>query len=130
MIKIESLSRSWDGFSLEDISFEVNEGEHFVVLGPTGSGKTLLLEIIAGFHFPDKGRILLRNSEITLLPPKKRGIGFVYQDYMLFPNMTVRDNIAYGLRVMGLKSKMIEQKVGELAGLLGIGGLLESFRGN
>ncbi len=129
MIRIESLWRSWNGFSLKDISFEVNEGEHFVVLGPTGSGKTVLLEIIAGFHFPDRGRILLRNSEITFLPPKKRGMGFVYQDYMLFPNMTVRNNIAYGLKVKGLKGKMIEEKVEELAGLLGIEDLMERFPG-
>jgi len=129
MIRIESLSRSWDDFSLEDISFEVNEGEHFVVLGPTGCGKTLLLEIIAGFHFPDRGRIFLKNAEITFQAPKKRGIGFVYQDYMLFPNMTVRDNIAYGLRVKGLKVNMINEKVDELADLLGIKKLLDRFPG-
>lgn len=127
MIRIESLSRSWDDFSLRDISFEVNEGEHFVVLGPTGCGKTLLLEIIAGFHFPDRGHIFLKNRDITFDPPKKRGIGFVYQDYMLFPNMTVRDNIAYGLKAKGLKGKIIEGKVEELAGLLGIEHLLDRF---
>jgi len=127
MIRIESLSKTWGDFSLRDISLEVKEGEYFIVLGPTGSGKTLLLEILAGFYYPDKGRVFLRDVDITYLPPKDRSIGFVYQDYMLFPNMSVRDNIAYGLRAKGLKEEEVIKRVERLASLLGIDQLLNKY---
>jgi len=95
------------------------------VLGPTGSGKTLLLEAINGFHNIDKGKIFLYDDEITHLHPKNRGMAFVYQDYMLFPNMTVRDNIAYGMKAKGLKGEIVDNKVKELAKLLNIEHLLD-----
>jgi len=129
MIRIESLSKTWGDFSLKNICLEVREGEYFIVLGPTGSGKTLLLELIAGFYYPDKGRIFLKDIDITHLPPKDRGIGFVYQDYMLFPNMNVRDNIAYGIRAKGLE-KEVAKKVEKLANLLGISYLLDRYPSN
>ena len=129
MIRIESLSKTWGDFSLKNICLEVREGEYFIVLGPTGSGKTLLLELIAGFYYPDKGRIFLKDIDITHLPPKDRGIGFVYQDYMLFPNMNVRDNIAYGIRVKGLEKEVVK-KVEKLANLLGISYLLDRYPSN
>ncbi len=129
MIRIESLSKTWGDFSLKNICLEVREGEYFIVLGPTGSGKTLLLELIAGFYYPDKGRIFLKDIDITHLPPKDRGIGFVYQDYMLFPNMNVRDNIAYGIKVKGLEKEVVK-KVEKLANLLGISYLLDRYPSN
>jgi len=129
MIRIESLSKTWGDFSLKNICLEVREGEYFIVLGPTGSGKTLLLELIAGFYYPDKGRIFLKDIDITHLPPKDRGIGFVYQDYMLFPNMNVRDNIAYGIRAKGLEKEVVK-KVEKLANLLGISYLLDRYPSN
>jgi len=127
MIRIESLSKTWGDFSLKNICLEVEEGEYFIVLGPTGSGKTLLLELIAGFHYPDKGRIFLKGVDITYLPPKDRGMGLVYQDYMLFPNMNVRDNIAYGIRAKGLEEEIVIEKVEKLANLLGISYLLDRY---
>jgi molybdopterin-binding protein len=120
MIRIEGLSKKWDGFTLSKISLEVNECEYFVVLGPTGAGKTLLLETLAGFHVPDSGRVLVNKKDITHSPPAERSIGFVYQDYMLFPNMTVRDNIAYGLKLRGVKERDLDNRVNALIKLLGI----------
>ncbi len=95
-----------------------------MVLGPTGSGKTLLLEVIAGFHRIENGKVFLGEEEITYLPPRERRMAFVYQDYMLFPNMTVKDNIAYGRKANGLKGNAVEDKVKELANLLNIEHLL------
>jgi molybdopterin-binding protein len=125
MIRLEAVSKAWEDFALTDISLDVSKGEYFVVLGPTGAGKTLLLETIAGFHYPNKGRVVLKDQNITLLPPSKRSMGFVYQDYMLFPNMDVAENIGYGMKLKGLDKTKIDRKVKELAELLGITHLLK-----
>ncbi|MCW7074930.1 MAG: ATP-binding cassette domain-containing protein [Candidatus Methanospirare jalkutatii] len=92
------MSKRWREFSIKSITLEVKKGEYFVILGPTGAGKTLLLELIAGFHFPDEGKILIDGKDMTFSPPEERNIGFIYQDYMLFPHLTVEKNIAFGLR--------------------------------
>jgi molybdate/tungstate transport system ATP-binding protein len=81
MIEVSDLYRDWKEFSLKDINIEIKENEYFVILGPTGAGKTLLLEIIAGFYFPDRGEVRIAGQEVTNLPPEKRRIGFIYQDY-------------------------------------------------
>jgi molybdopterin-binding protein len=86
-------------FHLRGIDLSVDAGEYFVVLGPTGAGKTVLLETIAGLHQPRRGRVLLNEEDITALPPERRGVGFVYQDYALFPHLDVAQNIAFGLRL-------------------------------
>jgi len=125
MIRIENLSKDWIDFRLKDINLDVNENEYFVILGPTGAGKTLLLETIAGFNMPDNGRIFLRGKEITRLPPEKRKIGLVYQDYQLFPNKTVFENISYGLKIKKMKGKEIKKSVEEIANKLKISHLLK-----
>ncbi len=125
MIGIEGLSREWEGFALRDISLDVKKGEYFVILGPTGSGKTLLLEVLAGFHYPDKGSVRIDGRDVTALPPRKRGIGFVYQDHMLFPHLNVQDNIAFGLRVKGMHKVEARGKAKELAARFGIDHLLD-----
>jgi len=102
MLRIESLSITLGGFSVRDVSLEVRENEYFVILGPTGAGKTVLLETIAGIHSPDSGKIFLRGREITSMEPRLRGIGMVYQDYMLFPHLSVQENILFGLRHRGV----------------------------
>ena len=86
MIKLENLSRDWKEFKIDDITLEVEDREYFIFLGPSGSGKTMLLELIAGMWSPDSGKIIMNNKDVTRLPPENRGVGFVYQNYMLFPN--------------------------------------------
>ncbi|AKB34856.1 Tungstate ABC transporter, ATP-binding protein WtpC [Methanosarcina siciliae C2J] len=103
MIEIESLSRKWKNFSLDNLSLKVESGEYFVILGPTGAGKTLLLELIAGFHVPDSGRILLDGKDVSDLPPEKHDLAFVYQNYSLFPHMNVKKNIEFGMRMKKIK---------------------------
>ncbi|MCD6386734.1 MAG: ATP-binding cassette domain-containing protein [Methanophagales archaeon] len=129
------MSKRWREFSIKSISLEVRKGEYFVILGPTGAGKTLLLELIAGFHFPDEGKILIDGKDMTFSPPEERNIGFIYQDYMLFPHLTVEKNIAFGLRARRRgrfkqdrrekrkrreRQEEIERKVGEVLRMLGI----------
>ena len=91
-------------FQLREIQLDVAAGEYFVVLGPTGAGKTVLLETIAGLFQPHRGRVLVDGEDITTMAPERRGIGFVYQDYALFPHLDVAGNIAFGLRLNGLRS--------------------------
>jgi len=85
-------------FKLQDISLRVESGEFFVILGPSGAGKTVLLDLIAGFIYPKQGRVLLDENDITRLPTEKRRIGYMFQNYALFPNMSVYKNIAFGLK--------------------------------
>ncbi len=125
VLRVENLRLKLRNFELKDISFEVSRGEHFAIVGPTGSGKSLLLETIAGIYTPTSGRILIDGVEVTHTPPEKRGVGMVYQDCMLFPHMSVYDNIAYGLRIRGIERKRIDERVSELAEMLEIEKLLE-----
>ena len=99
MIKIVNLSKDWKEFSLKDINLEIKKDEYFVILGPTGAGKTLLLETIAGFYFLDKGEVRIDGHDVTNLPPERRRIGFIYQDYSLFPHFNVKQNIEFGLKL-------------------------------
>ena len=98
MITIERLTVTLPGFSLGEISLSIDEGEFFAVIGPTGAGKTILLEAIAGLQAISGGSILLAERDITRLPPEERGIAIMYQDYSLFPHLTVLENVRYGLR--------------------------------
>jgi molybdopterin-binding protein len=98
VLRIESLSVTLGEFSVQEVSLLIRPDEYFVILGPSGAGKTVLLETIAGIHTPDTGRIFLDGREITGTEPRLRNIGMVYQDYMLFPHLTVEENIAFGLR--------------------------------
>ncbi len=122
MLKLKNISKSWKNFSLKNINLEVYENEYFVILGHSGAGKTLLLEIIAGIHKPDIGKIFLRDKDITHLPPERRNIGYIPQNYSLFPHLTVYDNIAYGLKARGIKD---DEDIFKLAELLGIRNILK-----
>ncbi len=124
MIRIERLSKRWPGFALRGIDLTIGEGEYFVLLGPTGSGKTLLLECVAGHHRLDAGRVRLCGRDVTDLPPERRGVGFLYQDCWLFPHLTVAENIRFGLRFSGASASEQAERVRELAGWLGITHLL------
>ena len=98
MVELESLLIEFPGFRLGPLDLSVAAGECFILLGPTGAGKTLILEAIAGSMGITRGRIRINGKDATGLPPEKRGIGIVYQDFALFPHLSVIDNITYGLR--------------------------------
>jgi len=119
------LSRRWGDFIIKDVSLAVEPGEYFCVLGPTGAGKTLLLELLAGFFQPDVGNILFDGKDVTRTPPERRGAGFVYQQYMLFPHLNVFENIAFGLRNRRKQADESRRLVEEIAGRLGISEFLE-----
>jgi len=123
MISLEHVAARLGSFELTDISLTVPQGGYGLVIGPTGSGKTSLLEAIAG-HTPIRaGRILLRNEDMSQAPPERRRVGFVYQQYHLFPHLTVRENVGYGVR--GETSEVRNERVRELADLLGLAPLLD-----
>jgi molybdate/tungstate transport system ATP-binding protein len=128
MIRLEHVSRRWPEFSIRDVTLEVKEGQYLVIAGPTGAGKTLLLELLLGIHNPDKGRIFVSGEDVTVLPPEKRGIGMVYQDYLLFPHLNVEQNLAFGLRYRRGTREWASQKVQETARLLGIDHLLHRYQ--
>lgn len=96
---------------LQDITFTVERGETVCLLGPSGGGKSTLLRIIAGLLLPDAGQILWQGEDITLVPPHARRFGLMFQDYALFPHMDVWDNVAFGLRMLGLPRSEIERRV-------------------
>jgi molybdate/tungstate transport system ATP-binding protein len=98
MIEIKDLFIKFPGFALQDINLSIQDGEFFMLLGPTGAGKTLVLEAIAGIVPITSGHIFVKGREITRLPPEHRGTSIVYQDYALFPHLSVLKNITYGLR--------------------------------
>jgi ABC-type sugar transport system ATPase subunit len=105
----------------------VRDGEYLIIVGPTGAGKTLLLELILGIHRPDKGQIFLDGVDVTDTRPEKRGIGMVYQDYLLFPHLDVARNMAFGLRYQRTSATENESRVARTAKLLGIEHLLHRY---
>jgi len=112
------------------VSLEVRPGEYFIILGPTGAGKTVLLETIAGIHTPDSGRIFLGDTEITAMEPRLRNIGMVYQDYMLFPHLTAEENIAFGLRQKKIAKGNEKALVAEICSFLEIAHLATRYPGS
>lgn len=98
MLVLQELNRKWGSFYLQDINLTVNEGEYFVLLGPCGSGKTLLLETICGFWQLTAGKIILDSKEVTACPPEKRNFSLVYQEPLLFPHLSIEENIFYGFK--------------------------------
>lgn len=125
MIRIEDVSRDWKQFKLDHVNLEVEEGEYFMIIGPSGSGKTMLLETIAGMWNVDSGRIYMNGRDVTNLPPEERGVGFVYQNYMLFPHKTVFENIAFGLNIRRVEKDEINLRVEEMMNLMGISHLAD-----
>ncbi|MBN2862887.1 MAG: ATP-binding cassette domain-containing protein, partial [Bacteroidales bacterium] len=97
MLKIKHISKRFGDFALSDINLSIPEGEYFVLLGRSGSGKTQLLELIAGLNYPDSGEIWIDNVDVTRDTMRRRNTGLMFQDFAIFPNMTVFGNIAYPL---------------------------------
>jgi len=125
-ILLENVTKRYGQLTVvNDVSLEVKDGEFFVLLGSSGSGKTTVLNIIAGLVPPDSGRILLHGREVSNLPPQKRNTGFVFQNYALFEYMTVAENIEFGLQVRKVGKKVRQRKRDELLELVGLVGLGE-----
>ena len=112
-------------FSLQNINFRIKDGEYFVILGPSGNGKTQLLKLLAGLNRPKSGEIWIDGTRRDHLPPEQRDIGFVFQDQVLFPHLSVFDNIAFSLKVKKLNSSDIKAKVKNMAEILGISNMLD-----
>jgi putative spermidine/putrescine transport system ATP-binding protein len=107
--------------AIEDLSLEVLAGEFFTMLGPSGSGKTTTLRVIAGFEPADTGRIELHGEDVTDSPPYERPVNTVFQDYALFPHMSVLDNVAYGLRVRGVGKRERAERAGQALAMVRLG---------
>lgn len=111
-IQLKKITKSHEGgLVLNQVDLTIPSGEFFALLGPSGCGKTTLLRLIAGFEMPDEGAIYLGNSEITHLPVNKRRINIVFQNYALFPHLTVFDNVAYSLVIQNCQKEEVEQRV-------------------
>jgi putative spermidine/putrescine transport system ATP-binding protein len=125
IVRFAGVSKSYDGKSLvvRDLDLEIRRGEFLTLLGPSGSGKTTTLMMLSGFETPTSGRILLSGRDITLTPPYRRGIGMVFQNYALFPHMTVGENVAYPLKLRGLDAASIAAKVGAALAMVQLEGL-------
>lgn len=125
MIKIKNLKVNLGDFLLQDVNLDIKPGEYFIILGPTGAGKTVLLEAMAGLYPVLEGEVWIDRSEITSLSPEKRGIGIVYQDQALFPHLSVEENIAFGLKMRRCPKNVIRSKIAAMAEIVGIGHLLK-----
>ncbi len=125
-IKLDRISKRFDHtvkgevYAVRDVSLAVAEGELLTLLGPSGCGKSTTLRMIAGFEEPDDGTILIGGRDVTHVMPNKRGIGFVFQNYALFPHLSVFDNVAYGLQVQGRDTAAIARAVGQVLELVGL----------
>jgi len=120
MIRTEALSVRLLSFSLRNVNLAIGKNEFFVLMGPTGAGKTVILEAIAGLIQVDRGQIFIGGKEVTGLPSEKRGVGIVYQDHALFPHLDVMQNIGYGLRYHAIEKDEGQARLNRLTGLLGI----------
>lgn len=123
-IEFRNIRKSYDGENmvLKDLNLEVNEGDLVTLLGPSGCGKSTLLRSLAGFESIDGGSIHINGQDVTHLPPGKRNIGMVFQQYSLFPNMNVAENIAFGLKMQKMNQNVIKEKVARIIDLVDLSG--------
>lgn len=127
-IELKNINKSFGSFKAsDDVSFSIDKGKLIGLLGPSGSGKTTILRILAGLEKQDSGDIFIGGRNVNGIPSSGRGIGFVFQNYALFPYMTVYDNIAYGLKVQKKDKNYIKEKVTELLELVGLPGLEKRY---
>jgi len=124
MIRTQEICFRIGDFQLQSISVHVERGEYFVLMGPPGSGKSILLECICGLRRIQSGRVLIDGRDVTRLEPRERDIGYVPQSYALFEHLSVEDNIGFGLKRRGMSRGAIRRKIQDVAELLGIGNLL------
>ena len=132
-IRLERLSKRFqhrvqgEVYAARDVSLTVAPGELVTLLGPSGCGKTTTLRMIAGFEIPDAGRVWIGDEDVTGLLANRRNIGFVFQNYALFPHLTVFENVAYGLRVQGTAAAEVARAVAEVLALVGLQGYDRQF---
>jgi putative spermidine/putrescine transport system ATP-binding protein len=125
-VRLEGVRKSYgEVVAVDGIDLDVPQGEFFTMLGPSGSGKTTTLRLIAGFESPDGGRVLLKGADVTRQPPYERDVNTVFQDYALFPHMTVAENVAYGLKVKRIKKGERMKRTAEVLELVRLGGLMK-----
>ncbi|MBD9538930.1 ABC transporter ATP-binding protein [Ensifer sp. ENS04] len=123
-LTLSNIQKSYgDYLVLKDVKRQISDGTFFTLLGPSGCGKTTLLRIIAGFVKPTAGTVMFGSDDVTQMPPHRRGIGMVFQDYALFPDKTVFENVAYGLRARRLPKDQIRRKANEYLERVGLSGL-------
>ena len=130
MIRIEGLTILFESFKITDLHIEIEEGEFHFLLGPTGSGKTLILESVMGLHKPKNGKIWIGEREVQDLPPERRNISYVPQDLALFPHLRVKENILYGIKARDLDLKAYEGYVRALIQVMKVDHLLERYPAN
>jgi spermidine/putrescine transport system ATP-binding protein len=122
LLRLRSVTRDFGGgvLGLDDIDLDIAEGEFVSLLGPSGCGKTTTLRVIAGFERPTAGRVILGGADITALPPNRRPVNTVFQDYAVFPHMNVTENVGFGLSVRRVAGAEIRRRVGEALALVGL----------
>lgn len=119
LVRIENVTKTFgDTVALQDLTLDIARGEFVTFLGPSGCGKSTTLRILGGFERPTAGRVLLDDEDVTFLPPEKRHVNMVFQDYALFPHMTVRQNISFGLELKGMRKPAIRQRQDEIMSFL------------
>ena len=128
MIVVRDVRKSFGDFvALDDVSLEIPDGSLTSLLGPSGSGKSTLLRIIAGLEQPDAGSVEIHGDDATQIPPQRRGIGFVFQHYAAFKHMTVRDNVAFGMKIRKQPKQRIKDRVDELLEVVGLAGYQQRY---
>jgi putative spermidine/putrescine transport system ATP-binding protein len=123
-VRLEHVRKSYgDVVAVDGIELDIPAGEFFTMLGPSGSGKTTTLRLIAGFETPDGGRVLLKGTDVTAQPPYSRDVNTVFQDYALFPHMTVGENVAYGMKIKRVKRSEQARRTADALDLVRLSGL-------
>ena len=125
VLELRNLTKKFAGdvTAVDNISMLIESGEFITLLGPSGCGKTTVLRMIGGFEYPDAGSVVLEGVDITDAPPYERPVNMMFQDYALFPHMTVETNIGYGLMISGIESRQVQHEVGEMLELIDLPGM-------
>src|SRR3954454_12015635 len=124
LLRIDAVVKKFGAVRAVDrLSLDIRAGEFFALLGPSGCGKTTLLRMLAGFETPDGGHILLNGKDIARMLPHQRPVNMMFQNYALFPHLSARDNIAFGLKRAGMPRSEIEERVAEMVALVKLEGL-------
>jgi len=125
VLELRGIAKKLGAFELSDFDLRMEPGEYLVLMGPSGVGKSVLIEIACGLLSPDRGAVLYGGTDITATPPEARMFAVAYQDYALFPHLSVRANIAYGLMCRGRRGEAVSKPVEATAEMLGVGDLLD-----